>query len=107
MADHISTFEELEQQVTLNPYDEKGYPPVLEHYQDNEEDTDGQIHQKLEKLRVQYALYCNPPPPFWISWLTDCVIVANKDNSYIQKVRILLFLQKILHLFDFFTLQPC
>ena len=89
MDDPISTIEELENQVSANPYAEEGYSAVVEHYQDlcdNSED-DARLHyQKLEEWRVQYALYCNPQLSFWMSWLTDCVIVANTESSSIQKV---------------------
>lgn len=88
MADPIS-LPELESKVTLNPYAEENYSVVLEHYQDlcdKEDDADTLAHEKLNELRVQYALYCNPPPSFWLSWLTDCVIVANTDSAFVQKV---------------------
>jgi hypothetical protein len=99
---------EMEQQLTINPYNQQLYFPLLGYYQDccdNEEDGDGDgegeeegkqkqnqnqnqknYQQKLEDLRVQFVLYCNPPIEFWLSWLTDVVIAANVDDSFVSKV---------------------
>ena len=81
--------EELAAQVTLNPHDDTCYHAVLSRYQDccdNNEDPDGRTRKKLEDLRVMFALHCNPPIDFWMSWLTDVVIEANTDDSYVSKV---------------------
>jgi hypothetical protein len=96
---------EMEQQLTINPYNQQLYFPLLGYYQDccdNEEDGEGDgegeegeeegkqnqknYQQKLEDLRVQFVLYCNPPIEFWLSWLTDVVIAANVDDSFVSKV---------------------
>jgi hypothetical protein len=96
---------EMEQQLTINPYNQQLYFPLLGYYQDccdNEEDGEGDgegeegeeegkqnqknYQQKLEDLRVQFVLYCNPPIEFWLSWLTDVVIAVNVDDSFVSKV---------------------
>jgi hypothetical protein len=96
---------EMEQQLTINPYNQQLYFPLLGYYQDccdNEEDGEGDgegeegeeegkqnqknYQQKLEDLRVQFVLYCNPPIEFWLSWLTDVVIAVNVDDRFVSKV---------------------
>lgn len=88
--DTKSSVEQLEAQVSLSPYDEKCYLPLLTYYQDrfdnDDDDDDATARKKFENLRVQFALHCNPSLSFWMSWLMDVVIHANKDSSCVKKV---------------------
>ena len=84
------TIEELEKQLESDPYLDQNYLQLLDCYQDRLEDgvDEDEICRKVEKVRVQCALHCSPPLYFWMTWLTDCVIYANSDSSYILKVSV-------------------